>query len=141
MEILMDQNKRSLRELLAYAIVGATVTILNFVLYYLLTRCTSLHYELANVAAFIIANIYAFFANKLFVFRSSSLAPHTLLPEALGFAAERALACVLDLLIMFAGVSLLSLPDMPVKAVSSLIVIILNYVISKYVIFKRKKEG
>ena len=130
-------QKSSLKELIIYAIVGATVTILNFALYYLLTRYTSLHYELANVIAY----VYAFFANKLFVFRSPSLAPHVVIPEALGFSAERGLACVLDLLIMFVGVSLLSIPDMLMKAASSVIVIILNYIISKYIIFKREKEG
>lgn len=141
MDIQMKQNRRSLREVLSYAIVGATVTGLNFALYYLLSRYTLLHYELANIIAFIIANIYAFFANKLFVFRSPSLAPLTLIPEALGFSAERGLACILDLLFMFVGVSLLSIPDMLVKAGSSATVIILNYIISKYVIFKKKREG
>lgn len=134
-------KQQHLREIVSYGLVGFSVTCLNFALYYLLTRYTALHYELANIIAFIIANVYAFFSNKLFVFRSHSLAPYTLIPEALGFAAERGLACILDLLIMFVGVSLLSIPDMPVKAASSITVIILNYIISKYVIFKKKKEG
>lgn len=134
-------KEQHLREIISYGLIGFSVTCLNFALYYLLSRYTPLHYELANIIAFIIANIYAFFANKLFVFRSPSLAPHTLIPEALGFSAERGLACILDLLIMFVGVSLLSIPDMLVKAGSSVTVIILNYIISKYVIFKKKKEG
>ena len=82
-------QKSSLKELIIYAIVGATVTILNFALYYLLTRYTSLHYELANVIAFVMANVYAFFANKLFVFRSPSLAPHVVIQIGRASCRER----------------------------------------------------
>ena len=133
----MKQNQEALRELIVYGAVGVSVTVLNILLYYVLSRYTPLHYTAANVLSFIIANIYAFFANKLFVFRSKSFEPKVFASEALGFAAARGTSCVIDLFIMFIGVSLLTLPDMWVKAASSIVIIVLNYIVSKFMIFKK----
>jgi len=133
----MKQNSMPFLELIAYAIVGATVTVLNILLYYVLSRFTSLHYTAANVLAFVMANIYAFFANKIFVFYSRSFALKTVATEFLGFATARGASCVMDLAIMYVGVSLLTLSDMWVKAVSSVIIIVLNYVASKFMIFRK----
>ncbi len=136
----MKQNRKALLELIAYAIVGATVTVLNILLYYVLSRFSPLHYTAANVLAFVIANIYAFFANKLVVFHSRSFALKTVMAEALGFAATRGASCVIDLAVMYVGVSLIAFPDMWVKVASSALIIVLNYIASKFMIFRKGEK-
>lgn len=130
-----------LQELFTYGVVGLSVTLLNMLFYYLLTRYFPIHYMVASALAFVLANIYAFFANKVWVFHSNNFALRFVLPEAAGFLSARALSCLIDLGIMYIGVDIMDIADMMVKIVSSVVIIALNYLLSKFIIFRKKGDS
>lgn len=133
-------HNQKLRELFAYGVVGASVTVLDIGLYALFSHSLQIPLILANVLAFVLANIYAFFANKLLVFHSSSFSRAVVLPEAVEFFSVRGASCLINSGLLYVGVNFMDLPDMPVKISANIIIIVLNYFFSKFVIFKKPKE-
>ena len=83
--------------------------------------------------------LFAFVTNKLWVFESKSFKFKLFLTELCNFILCRLATGVLDLGIMFVGVDLLKGPAIVLKIVSNVIVIILNYIMSKVLVFKKNK--
>ena len=129
---------RKYREQILYVVFGAGTTLVNVAAYWLLRRA-GLPTAASVTAAWIASVVFAFVTNKLFVFESRSWRPGTVLREALSFFSCRVLTYFLDLGIMVLFVDVLRFPDLPVKIASNVIVIVLNYVASKLLIFRKKK--
>jgi putative flippase GtrA len=136
----MDKIKKILnRETVLYIIFGVATTAVNYVVFYLLynvlwSQSRSLE---ANAAAFVAAVIFAFVVNKLFVFASKSWKAGTVLPELWKFVSARILSGLMETGILFLFVELLKLPDGLVKVAAGVLVILLNYAVSKWLIFKK----
>ena len=94
-------------------------------------------YIYVNVLAYCIATIYAFFVVKVFVFKSHNYARKNLLWEFFQFVGARLFTGILDTGIMFIGVSLMSLNDNYVKIGSLAITIAINFIVSKFWVFKK----
>ena len=82
--------------------------------------------------------LFAFITNKLYVFESKSMEMKTFFSELVKFMGARLATGLLDLAIMFIGVDVMQGPAMIFKVASNVIVIILNYVLSKLIVFKKK---
>ena len=123
-----------MRELIVYGIVGGITTVINFVSYWIVTRFLYVPVVLSAVIAWVIAFIFAYWANRTFVFMSHN----PVLPEVLEFFMCRVSTGILDVVIMYVFADVLDLYDMGVKIASSIIVIILNYIASKLFIFRNK---
>ena len=65
----MDEKKKNIIELLNYVVVGGLTTLVNFVVYFFCTHI-QLHYLIANVIAWIFAVLFAYIANRKYVFKS-----------------------------------------------------------------------
>ncbi len=128
------------RGLILYAVFGALTTVINIAVYALCYRALRLPNVPSNVIAWILAVLFAFVTNKLYVFESKSLDRGTVLRELVSFVSARLATGLLDLAVMFVGVDLLHGPDLVFKVGSNVIVIILNYVLSKLVVFRKKTE-
>ena len=126
------------RGLILYAVFGALTTVINIAVYALCYRALRLPNVLSNVIAWILAVLFAFVTNKLYVFESKSLDRGTVLRELVSFVSARLATGLLDLAVMFVGVDLLHGPDLVFKVVSNVVVIILNYVLSKLIVFRKK---
>ena len=122
-------------QLILYGIFGALTTIINIVVYWLCTRIFSWPVVISTVIAWVIAVVFAFWSNRVWVFHSSG----KILTEAAEFLSARIATGILDVVVMFVFADWLAFPDVWVKAVSNIIVIILNYVLSKVFIFKEEK--
>jgi len=92
------------------------------------------------IIAWLLAVVFAFFTNKLWVFKSKSFAPDVLKHEIPTFFGARLLTGLLDLGIMYLAVDVLHGNGTVWKLISNILVIILNYVASKLIIFKKKDE-
>ncbi len=142
-KILLQKNK----ELLKYAVFGVATTAVNFAVYSALVLfCAGIGVTLANLISWICAVVFAFFTNKLFVFESKSFKIKTLLPEAAGFLGARVASGVIEVFLpeFLMGLGLdavfFGIEGLLAKALVSILVIILNYVFSKLVIFKKKTD-
>jgi len=90
----------------------------------------------ANACAWFISVAFAFVTNKYFVFEADKKSKNSGLFQLISFFAARLFSGVLDVVILIVFVDFLKFPDMPVKIASNVIVIILNYIASKLVIFR-----
>ena len=137
------------REQLAYLFFGVVTTILNIAVYAALHVGMGVHSDIANAAAWLAAVIVAYVTNRIWVFRSRTTGV-AMLRELGAFMAGRLLTGLMDEGIMHlatevAGPRLIpeawrKLWDMGVKFVSNVLVVVMNYVFSKRIIFRKRNE-
>ncbi len=124
------------RDMALYLIFGVVTTAVNVAVYHVCFAVLGVPNIPSVVIAWVLSVAVAYITNKLWVFRSPSFAPAVLWPELGKFVAARAFTGVLDLGIMFVGVDLLGGPGTVLKLGSNVLVVVLNYVFSKWLIFK-----
>lgn len=93
----------------------------------------------ATVIAWTVAVIFAFVTNKLIVFESKSWKPEIAGKEFVGFIGARLFSLLVELLCMFTMVTLIGMNEFIAKIIVQVIVVILNYVFSKLLIFRNKQ--
>ena len=130
------------KEMINYIIVGILTTLVSLVVYYALVLTIlnpedALLLQVANVISWIAAVTFAYFANRKFVFESKN--EHIVL-EAMKFYLSRLGTLLLDMTIMYIGVSLLFYNDKFVKIIVQIIVIIVNYIFSKLFVFQKPQH-
>lgn len=126
------------RELLSYVFWGIMTTAVNYASYLLLTRLLRVHYLAADVTAWVVSVLFAYFVNKLFVFRSRDWAWRVALRELWQMAASRLFSGALELGILWLFVDRLALNDGAVKLAANVVVVVVNYVLSKWVVFRKR---
>lgn len=135
MEILRELFKKY-REQIAYLFFGGMTTLVNWATYALLTGAMEdINKSLANAVAWLAAVLFAFFTNKFFVFRHKS--DEHLLREFLTFFGARVLSGLFEIGGFALLVDILHWNDWLVKIAISVFVVIANYVLSKFLIFKK----
>ena len=140
------------KELIIYVIFGGLTTVVNLAVF---TLCGMAlgddKYLISNVIAWFAAVVFAYVTNKLWVFESKSWNIKVLLKEVPSFFAARVLSFVIEEVGLFVFVDLLSFNELSIrilsfeiggeliaKAVLAVVVVVLNYIFSKLVIFKKK---
>lgn len=138
------------KSLISYAFFGALTTAVNIITY---GACTwfGMGTGWANALAWVLSVLFAYFTNRKWVFESENRTLPAVLKEFASFVACRAGTGVLDQVIMVVGVDVLGpklipaeygyLWSMGLKIASNVLVIILNYVFSKVIIFNKKSNG
>ena len=96
-------------------------------------------YLIANVVSFILAVLFAFITNKLFVFQSKDTTAKTVFRELILFTAARLLSFGIDMLWMFVTVTLCGINALLSKIIVQIIVVIMNYILSKIMVFRKPK--
>lgn len=127
-------------ELILYGIFGVLTTIVNFVIYILATDVLHIYFLLSNLIAFVFAVTFAFFTNKIWVFKNKNFQGKKLFFEFTTFMGARILSLLMDMSIMYVFVQMFELNDLIVKIGSNVLMIILNYFFSKFYIFKKKND-
>ena len=125
------------KSLITYGIFGVLTTLINIGIYTLCYQQIGIGNVVSNIIAWVVAVLFAFVTNKIWVFESKSLEPAVLVAEAVSFFGCRLATGVLDIVIMYMTVDMLALNSTIMKCISNVLVIIVNYVASKFVIFKK----
>lgn len=125
------------RELLLYGVVGVLTTVINMLAFWLLAS-TSMHYAVANVIAWALAVLFAFFANKIFVFENHGWSAPVVAHEAMTFFLSRAASLLVDEAGMWLMISVLHAGQMFSKLLVNIVVILINYVLGKFWVFGKK---
>ena len=128
-------------EIWNYLIVGFLTTIVSLVTYFVCTYTfldpnVEIELQIANVISWIFAVTFAYFTNRIFVFKSKEV---NMVKEASKFVGSRILSLLMDMLTMFIIVSVLHSNDKIGKLVSQVIVTVANYFLSKLLVFKKSK--
>lgn len=136
------ENKEKALELIRYGIFGMLTTILNIQVHFVLYSKCGVDVGIQNIIAWAVGVVFAFITNKLFVFNSKSLEFKHLFRELWTFTTARLATGVMDEIIVVAGAAVLSgsqyetMGNLAVKVASNVLVIILNYIFSKLIVFK-----
>lgn len=128
------------KEMVNYIIVGALTTFVSLGVYYGLTLTVldpnnALELQVANVLAWIAGVAFAYFTNRKFVF---SVKEKANVKEALNFCMSRGVTLLIDMVLMYLLVTVCGFNDKIIKIIVQIIVIVLNYIFSKFFVFKKK---
>ena len=123
------------KALILYGIFGVTTTIINVVSYALLLFI-GINVQIAVVVSWLLAVIVAYLTNRVWVFYSGAVTKLELLREFISFMLARLATLVVEMVIIWFGVQLLNQDPIVWKIIDNIVVIILNYIISKLIVFK-----
>lgn len=130
------------REFIAYIIVGVLTTVVAVGAYWLcvstfLDASDGFQLQVANVISWILAVAFAYVTNRKFVFHSKN---KDVAREIAQFVGARLVTLLIDMGMMFAFVTVLGFNDKIIKIIAQFVVVLVNYVFSKLVIFVQKEE-
>ena len=140
------------KEIITYIIFGILTTLVNFFSFWIFTKIFGEELYLVNNAiAWVVGVVFAYVTNKLFVFESKSWDLKLITKEITGFLGARIFSFLVEEGGMFLFISVLGLGEKSlaladfiitgqfiVKILLAVIVVVLNYVFSKFIIFKRQ---
>lgn len=124
------------KEIINYLIVGGLTTLVSIGSYALFRLFISVY--VSTILSWIVAVLFAYIANRIFVFESKY---KNVFFEFIKFIGSRLLTLGIDLLSMFILVGLLKIDDLVSKIIVQFIIVILNYILSKILVFKNKNKN
>ena len=130
-------------ETITYLIAGVLTTAVNYGVYFLIPRFEPemVSVVVRNTAAWLVAVIFAFFVNKIFVFDSLSWDAKTVGREFFSFIVARLLSWGFESLFLFITVGVLHWNEPVCKLIATVFVLVMNYFASKFLIFVKKKPA
>lgn len=126
--------KKDLKELISYVFVGGCTTLINFIIYWFVIAIMKQGWLVANVISWVGAVIFAFWANKRYVFKSVNDAGK----EAYQFFVLRLGTLAVESGLLFVFIQILSANEMLSKIIVSVITVVSNYGLCKFKIFAAK---
>lgn len=129
------------REIISYLFIGVLTTIVSLASYYILTTLflspnNAISLQIANIISWIISVLFAYITNRKYVFLSSD---KNILKEFGKFTLSRVTTLLIDMALMFIFVSILHFNDKLIKIIVQVVIIVLNYIFSKLLVFRKGK--
>ena len=134
MKELIQKN----RSVILYLVFGVCTTLVNIVSYWMLRNTASFSVSVSTIIAWVLSVLFAYVTNRKWVFESKASSAAEIAREMVSFFAARISTGILDWAIMLIFAEKLKLMEMAVKIASNVIVIILNYVLSRWLVFKER---
>ena len=134
----ISQFYRTHQEGMRYLIFGALTTLVNIVAYAIFYYVFHIDNAISNVIAWILGATFAYVTNRLYVFKSKVHTKKELIKEIVYFYGCRLLTLAIDEGIMILTVDKWGWNALVMKVIANIIVIILNFIFSKILIFKKK---
>ena len=125
-------------DILSYLFFGVLTTVVNYLIYLPCYNIWGLSASVSNVIAWMGAVVFAYLTNKPFVFKSRDWSAKTVIPELTKFVGCRLGSGAMETAIIFVSVDCLGWDGNVMKLVTSILVIIVNYLASKLVVFRNK---
>lgn len=124
------------KEQITYLIFGVLTTLVNFIIYFSLCAI-NIPYTISNIIAIFVSILFAYITNKIWVFKSKSANFSEILTEFFKFFSLRFVSSVIDIILLIILIDFINLTDLIAKTLTAVLVIILNYLFSKLIIFKK----
>ncbi|MCI8661472.1 MAG: GtrA family protein [Lachnospiraceae bacterium] len=125
------------KSFIMYAVFGVFTTLVNMLSYYLCFNTIGISNVPSTIIAWILAVVFAFITNKLWVFESKSFDSKILKREIPAFFGARIVTGILDVVIMYIAVDVMFWNSTVWKMISNIFIIIINYIASKLIIFQK----
>lgn len=134
---IMDLVKKHW-DIVSYLFFGVLTTAVNYVVYLPVYNLMGLSAAVSNAIAWVAAVAFAYLTNKPFVFKSNDWSMKTVIPELVSFVGCRVASGAIETVILLVTVDLLGWNGNIWKLVTSVLVVILNYIASKLVVFRKR---
>lgn len=129
-------------EVIKYLFFGFLTTIVSLLSYYIMTLFLDVNnpflLQICNIISWILSVLFAFYTNKKYVFKSKEKNKSN---ELIKFTLGRVFTLLIDMSCMFIFVSLWHFNDKIVKLLLQVVIIILNYIVSKFYVFQKNKKA
>lgn len=125
------------KDTVPYLIFGVLTTLVNVVSYWLFARIFKAGVMPSTIIAWILSVLFAYVTNRKWVFHSEENSKRGIVREIVYFFAYRLSTGFIDWACMYIFVDVLHWNDLTIKIIANFIVIVLNYVASKLVIFRK----
>ncbi|NLM66669.1 MAG: GtrA family protein [Enterococcus sp.] len=135
----LNQQKQ-LKEIRLYLIFGVLTTVVNFLVFYVTKDLLALNLVVSNTISWLLSVVFAFITNKKWVFGSNDKRWQTTLQELFKFIFYRLLSFGLDMGSLIVMIDYLKFGDYFAKLISQFFVIVANFLFSKWLVFKKRKE-
>lgn len=143
-EAVMRKLWNKYGQVIAYLFWGVVTTLVNIVSFQFLSSGVHWNYQVANVTAWFLSVLVAYLTNKVWVFNSHYTSWKAFWIEISQFFFYRGLTLLIDMAFMFVGVTLLKLntpiQELMVKIVDNVVVVVANYIFSRWLIFKDNEK-
>ena len=124
-------------EIINYILVGGITTVISILSYFLIRTIlksdTSLNVQISTVFSWVVAVTFAYFANRIFVFKSNNSKKI----ESVKFITSRIMSLLIEMLVMLILTAVLKINDKIAKILVQFIIVVLNYLFSKIFVFKK----
>lgn len=132
--------KSKTKEILLYLIFGGLTTVISISVFYLLNVTLGANEHFANIVSWLAAVLFAFLTNRGIVFNSKTHTALGFLRQMFKFYMGRVTTLLVEEAVIFLFITKMGLNSLAVKLSAQIIVVILNYIISKFLIFKEGKK-
>lgn len=126
-----------MKSVINYIFFGILTTFVNVITYWTMARLIGTTTLVSSITAWIIAVLFAYITNRKWVFFSRANSKIDIIKEVLYFYGCRLATGLIDWLIMLVFVDVLHFYDLVIKIVANVVVIVLNFLASRFIVFKR----
>ena len=131
---------KKFEEIVNYLIVGVLTTIVSWAAYALCKLVmdvdNAVMMQIAVIIRWVAGVVFGYFTNRRFVFKSKN---PDMLKEAAGFASSRLVTLFLDMFVMWLLPTIFHVNDWIATFISAVLVTVMNYILSKFIVFRKKK--
>lgn len=128
------------KEVIKYLLFGGLSTVVNFISYFIAAKIFGIDEVISSGISWFCAVLFAYITNKLFVFESKTDGVKATIREAISFFLARVVSGILCDVGTFAlMVKVFNINDIISKIVTQIMVVVVNYIFSKLIIFKKKQ--
>ena len=135
-------------ETVSYIFIGVLTTVISFAIYfstYYFMMAFGIDERIvivtAEVLSFVLSVLFSYFPNKIAVFDSHDFSFKKVIVEMLLFYASRIFSFLAETVILLVTITVLHLNDVAMKLIASVVVVILNYIFSKFFVFTKSKKN
>ena len=125
-------------DIVSYLFFGVCTTIVNYLIYIPCYNFLEMSATVSNMIAWVVAVAFAYLTNKPFVFKSNDWSAKTVVPELTKFVGCRVGSGAAETLILLLAVDLLGWNGNIWKLITQIMVVVLNYIGSKLLVFRKK---
>ncbi len=129
------------KEIINYLIFGGLTTVVNFITYFIVARVLHIDEVLSNGISWFTSVLFAYITNKIFVFESKTSTKKEFFKEMASFFLARIASGIFcDVGTFAVMVKVFGINDIIAKVVTQVMVVIVNYIFSKVIIFRKKEK-